>query len=174
MAGAAALASVAALATACGTSSNAQSASSASSAAPGSSAASSTTSTSTVMTEHTSLGTVLADSQGRTLYMLTADHGGTSSCAGGCLSVWPAAKASGTPHAGNGVTATLGTTADHGGGMLITADGHPLYAFSGDSGPDQANGQGQQSFGGTWYVLSASGTPIKASAPASSNGGGGY
>jgi predicted lipoprotein with Yx(FWY)xxD motif len=29
---------------------------------------------------------------------------------------------------------------------------HPLYMYSGDSGPDQANGEGIRFAGGVWHV----------------------
>ncbi len=51
-----------------------------------------------------------------------------------------------------------------------TYNGYLLYEYTGDSAPGQTNGQGLQSFGGTWYVLNASGQPVKSS----SSGGGGY
>lgn len=177
VAGAAALATVALLAAACGTSSAGTKASGGSSASSGasSSAASSASSApaasgASVTTVTTSLGTVLADSKGQVLYMLTADKNGTSSCNATCLAAWPAATAAGTPTAGSGVTAKLGTTASKGGGQLITAAGHPLYTFAGDSGPDMAKGQGLKSFGGVWWVLSAAGTPITGSAAPAGGG----
>ena len=37
----------------------------------------------------TSLGKVLVDSQGRTVYMLTADSPNHSSCSAACLAYWP-------------------------------------------------------------------------------------
>ena len=43
--------------------------------------------------------------------------------------------------------------------------------FAGDSGPGQAKGQGIKSFGGTWYVVNASGNPVKSTSGGSSGGG---
>ena len=48
-----------------------------------------------------------------------------------------------------------------------TYHGWLMYEYSGDSSPGDANGQGIKSFGGTWWVLDASGNPVK-------SGGGGY
>jgi predicted lipoprotein with Yx(FWY)xxD motif len=112
----------------------------------------------TITTVKTNLGEVLADSRGRTLYMLVADKNGKSSCSTSCLAVWPAAT--GTPKAGKGVTAKLGTTNKMGGGKIITADGHPLYTYTGDTGRAQTHGQGINNFGGLWWVLSPAGKPI--------------
>src|SRR5437763_11157477 len=41
-----------------------------------------------VSTASTSLGTVLVDSQGRTLYLFKADKGAKSACSGACASAW--------------------------------------------------------------------------------------
>jgi hypothetical protein len=50
--------------------------------------------------------------------------------------------------------------------MQVTADGAPLYYFSGDSAAGQVNGQGIKSFGGTWYALQTSGHPLTSTAAA--------
>src|SRR3954447_20537973 len=42
-----------------------------------------------VRTANTSLGTVLVDGQGRTLYLFKADSGTKSACSGPCASAWP-------------------------------------------------------------------------------------
>jgi hypothetical protein len=47
-----------------------------------------------------------------------------------------------------------------------------MYEYSGDSGPGQSNGQGIKSYGGTWYVLNASGDLVTTSAASSGSGGG--
>jgi hypothetical protein len=44
-----------------------------------------------------------------------------------------------------------------------TYNGYLVYEYVGDSGRGEANGQGIKSFGGTWYVLDASGNPVKKS-----------
>jgi predicted lipoprotein with Yx(FWY)xxD motif len=124
----------------------------------------------------TSLGDVLVDGQGLTVYMLTADSPKHSSCSSECLEYWPlvAAPSSGAPSV-SGISATLGVTKSTGGESMLTANGWPLYTFANDQAPGDVNGQGMQTFGGTWYVLSPAGQPIKA-APSStdSGGGGGY
>ena len=47
-----------------------------------------------------------------------------------------------------------------------TYNGWLMYEYSGDSGPDQAEGEGVSSYGGTWYVLSPSGTRSPRGPPA--------
>jgi hypothetical protein len=44
---------------------------------------------------------------------------------------------------------------------MLTAGGSPLYTFSMDKAPGDVNGQGMVNFGGTWYVVSPSGTAVK-------------
>lgn len=93
-----------------------------------------------------SLGTVLVDgASGRTLYIFTKDvkDSGKSNCSGGCLNTWPAltVSAGATPTGGDGVTGTLATiTREDNGTLQVTYNGLPLYFFSGDSAPGDANG----------------------------------
>ncbi len=121
-------------------------------------------STATVDAARTSLyGTVLVTSTGRTLYMLTADSPTTSVCTGTCASIWPPLTVTGTPTAGSGVKASdLGTITRPGGAHQVTYGGHPLYTFTKDTAAGQVNGEGINKFGGIWYVLSTSGSPVKA------------
>jgi len=114
----------------------------------------------TVQLRHTSLGSILVNSSGRTLYEFTRDHGNRNSCVAisGCSSAWPSLRASGRPTAGSGVKASLLSTTS---GHQITYAGHPLYTYSGDSGPGQTSYVGVKAFGGTWYAINASGGTVK-------------
>jgi predicted lipoprotein with Yx(FWY)xxD motif len=122
----------------------------------------------------TSLGEVLVDGQGHTVYMLTADSPNHSSCAGECLEYWPpvASPGSGKVPSISGISAKLGVTTTMDGTSMLTANGWPLYTYEDDKAPGDVNGQGVMTFGGTWYALSPAGEPIK-SAPSSSDTGGG-
>ena len=126
----------------------------------------------------TSLGKVLVDGQGRTVYLLTADKPGHSTCNGQCQAYWPAVKPpSPVPSSVPGVTAKVASTALPGGGTTLTAGGWPLYTFVQDSAPGQVHGQGVKSFGGVWYAVSPAGKPVMGSATSqspSTGGGGGY
>lgn len=113
---------------------------------------------SSVAVETSKLGTILTDSQGRTLYLFTKDSTGSSSCTGSCLSVWPAFDASGGAQAGTGVSPTLLGTAS--GAAQVTYNGHPLYYYVGDTKAGDTNGQDLNQFGGSWYVVSASGAQV--------------
>jgi predicted lipoprotein with Yx(FWY)xxD motif len=120
----------------------------------------------------TKYGKVLVDAKGRTLYMLTADKHGKSSCDGQCASFWPPMIASSSHVTSTGLKASLlRTTMRTDGRLQVSYNGHPLYRFAKDTKAGQTNGQGLNAFGGMWWVLSPAGTPIKqAAAPA----GGGY
>lgn len=114
----------------------------------------------TVQLRHTSLGSILVSSSGRTLYEFTRDHGNKNSCAtvSGCSAAWPSLKASGRPTAGPGVKASLLSTTS---GNQVTYAGHPLYTYSGDSGPGKTSYVGVKAFGGAWYAINAAGGTVK-------------
>jgi predicted lipoprotein with Yx(FWY)xxD motif len=122
------------------------------------------------------LGNVLVDSQGRTVYLFQKDSGTTSACLGPCASAWPPIPANGNPTVGSGLNASLAGTATRSDGKpQVTYNGHPLYLFSGDQNPGDANGQGSTAFGGSWFALNAAGSPVTTRASSGSSGaGGGY
>jgi predicted lipoprotein with Yx(FWY)xxD motif len=107
------------------------------------------------------LGKVVVNGHGQTLYLFEKDKRGKSACYGQCAQFWPPALTTGKPHAGAGVRSSkLGTTKRKNGRLQVTYNGHPLYAYAGDSRPGQANGEGSNNFGAKWYVVSASGKKI--------------
>jgi predicted lipoprotein with Yx(FWY)xxD motif len=125
------------------------------------------------MASNSSLGNILVDSQGRTLYLFQADKGTKSACTGACAAAWPPLRASGKPTAGSGTTASkLGTAPRSDGKPQVTYDGHPLYLFARDQSPGDATGQGVNAFGALWYAVSPAGTAVTASASSSAGGGG--
>ena len=113
-----------------------------------------------VSTRHTSLGTILVTSSGKTLYLNTGDKPPHFACSGGCLAAWPPYKTSGAPKAsGKAKAADLGTVKGPGGVTMVTYKGHPLYTFTSDSKSQPTSGEGVNSF----FVVSASGSKISAS-----------
>jgi predicted lipoprotein with Yx(FWY)xxD motif len=111
------------------------------------------------------LGTVLVNAQGRTLYTLSSESSGKLTCtvSNGCSQSWtevdlPSGASAAT--AADNAKSSLLATETGATGTLVTYNGWPLYTFVGDSKATQANGEGLQSFGGTWYVLSTSGAPV--------------
>jgi predicted lipoprotein with Yx(FWY)xxD motif len=115
----------------------------------------------TVKIARSSLGRILVDSKGITLYDFVKDKGTTSVCYGACAALWPPLLTTGKPVAGPGVRASLlGTTKRKDGKLEVTYGGHPLYYFVTDRKPGQTTGQGVGQFGGPWWVLSAAGKEI--------------
>jgi Secreted repeat of unknown function len=52
------------------------------------------------------------------------------------------------------------------GSTQVTYNGHPLYYFKDDAAAGDTSGQGNNTFGAKWWVLSAKGTPIEGAAAA--------
>jgi predicted lipoprotein with Yx(FWY)xxD motif len=126
----------------------------------------------TVDVSKNSLGSILVNSNGRTLYLLNADVGGQSACTGACATKWPPLLATGKPTAGAGPTASrLATITRSDGTRQITYNGHPLYLFAKDQKPGDVKGQGVIAFGAAWFALSPSGNQIPAGAASSTSGG---
>lgn len=144
--------------------STASTAKSAAAAATGTSTSvSSATGGTVVTTMHTGLGTILAAGPKRlTVYLFAADTGSTSTCSEACAQVWPPVSTSGSPRAEGGASAAdLGTTTRSDGTKQVTYKGHPLYYYVSDQQSGETTGQGVNSFGAPWYVLSAAGGEIR-------------
>ncbi len=130
-------------------------------AASGSSSSSS--SNPTVKLRSTSLGKIVVDAKGHTLYLFEKDRNGKSACSGACAQNWPPLTVKGTPKAGSGLKASkLGTTKRSDGRKQVTYGGHPLYTFVVDAGkPGSVKGEGVKAFGAEWYVVGANGRKIE-------------
>jgi len=113
--------------------------------------------------------TVLTNAQGFTLYWFAPDTASKSNCTGSCAQIWPPVKGPAT--AGSGVTGTLGTITRDDGTVQATYSDHPLYTYTADTAPGQANGNGVNANGGVWHEATVSGGPAPATSPTS---GGGY
>lgn len=160
------LVAAALLAAACGSSSPGSGGASGTSSSPASSG-------SALKTTTISGVTVLTSAKGFTLYWFVPDTSTKSNCNGSCAQIWPPVKGPAT--AGSGVTGKLGTITRSDGSTQATYDGHPLYTYTADTAPGQANGNGINVSGGVWHEVTASGAAAPASSPsASSGGGGGY
>ena len=165
-----------------------------SAAAPASSAGGASTSGggTVITTASSSAGTFLTNGSGRAVYLWVKDTGDASTCTGACAGAWPPVTATGTvTAAGSAKASDLGTITRSDGTKQVTYDGHPLYYFSGDSGPGTASGQGSDGFGAKWWLVAPSGSDVTASVtsftasgsaaapaattkPSSSGGGYGY
>jgi predicted lipoprotein with Yx(FWY)xxD motif len=104
------------------------------------------------------LGKVIVNSKGLTLYDFHKDKGTTSSCYGGCAALWPPLTTESKPMGLMGVPASkLGTTKRKDGTTQVTFAGHPLYTYTADTKPGEANGNDFDSYGAEWYALTPSG-----------------
>jgi predicted lipoprotein with Yx(FWY)xxD motif len=152
------------IAAGCGSSSGSSGSSSGSSSKPASSG-----SAPKVSATNTSLGSIVVDGSGRTLYLFAKDTKGTSTCSGACAHFWPPFTATHKPALGSGVPASAISLAKRADGKKqVIFAGHPLYYFSGDHSAGQMNGQGIDEFGAKWFAVTPKGN--KASGSAKSSG----
>ena len=185
---------VALLVAACSTGSSGTAAAGSSSpaGASSSSAAAGGSGSTVITTVSSSAGTFLATSSGHAVYLWSKDGDGMSACTGACTGAWPPVTTTGQVTASGGAKSSdLGTITRSDGTKQVTYDGHPLYFFSGDSGPGMASGQGNDGFGAKWWLVSPSGSdvtsavtaftksgsgtsPAPAATPTSSSAGGGW
>ena len=91
--------------------------------------------------------TVLTTSKGFTLYSFAPDTSTKSNCNGACAQNWPPVHG---PATASGVKGTFGTIKRSDGSVQATFDGHPLYAFAGDTAPAGSSTSGSGG-GGNGY-----------------------
>lgn len=105
--------------------------------------------------------TVLENSQGHTLYYFTKDTPTHSACDANktCSALWHALKAGSVPKV-SGASGTFSLLKGQ-----VEYNGHPLYAYTGDTAPGQAKGEGLFK---EWWVA----TPSLKAAAASGSGTG--
>lgn len=112
--------------------------------------------------DHSELGEILVDGEGRALYAFTRDQDGESTCYGGCEQAWPPLLVDGqvgfAPAVDLGV---LGTTERNDGTRQLTYAGHPLYYHSQDAESGDVNGQGVDD---VWFLLRPSGDLVETAA----------
>jgi predicted lipoprotein with Yx(FWY)xxD motif len=106
-----------------------------------------------------SLGPILTDQNGRTLYAFTNDKDGTSSCTDQCIATWPALVSKSAVTAGTGTDHVLLSQTNRAEGTTQATYGKwPLYYYVGDVGPGDIDGQGVD---GVWFVVGADGRLVK-------------
>jgi predicted lipoprotein with Yx(FWY)xxD motif len=111
-----------------------------------------------VLVRPTSVGKVLVDARGRSLYTRSLDTSRKSTCYGSCAAAWPPFLTSAKPVAGAGAKqALLGTTRRTNGKLQVTYAGNPLYYAGQDVQPGQISRQGTAS---TWWLIGSSGQKI--------------
>jgi predicted lipoprotein with Yx(FWY)xxD motif len=161
---------------ACGGSSSSNTTSAAASTQPAAQTSnSSSSSAALVKSASNSLGTILVNSQGMTLYHLSGEVNGKFICTStACVGIWHPLIAPSSGAAPSGV-GSLGTVKRPDGTVQVTYKGTPLYTFAGDQQPGETKGQGIKDVG-TWSVVttSSTSTPAASTSSSSESSGGGY
>ena len=135
-------------------------------------AAAQATVASTVALRKTTLGTILVDARGHTLYLFEKDRNNISACNAACAAYWPPLHSHGAPRAGKGLQQSLLRLNLAG---QVTYAGHLLYTFAGDKRAGDTSGEGLNNFGGGWDALAAGGKKIEQNTNTGGYGsGGGY
>lgn len=154
----------AAIAAACGSSSTTSS----SSTTKATTSTSSSTQAAVQTANSSKFGTILVDSQGRTLYTLTNNNAAVP-CSSACQAIWPPALLlAGQQPAGSGVSNVAAVSASS--GQQVAYKGLPLYRFSADVTSGATNGDGLNTFGGIWHVVKTSGGNSSTGAPSGGTG----
>ena len=132
-------------------------------------------------TQSSTLGSIVVDSKGRTVYLFTQDTNNPpkSNCDTGCDSVWPPvpAPASGTPTLSGVDSSKVGVVTRSDGSKQLTLNGWPLYEYEGDSAAGDVKGENVQ---GSWFAVTPQGTKAttasstQSSGTQDSSGGSGY
>jgi predicted lipoprotein with Yx(FWY)xxD motif len=117
-----------------------------------------------------SIGSVLANPGGFTLYTYKDDvpNSGKSSVPAAIAPNWPPLIVTGTPVAPSGLPGQLGSFALPDGSKQVMYNGMPLYTFVADKSPGEANGQGLLNL---WFAATPSPAPQSAATPTTATGG---
>jgi dienelactone hydrolase/predicted lipoprotein with Yx(FWY)xxD motif len=99
--------------------------------------------------EHASLGPILADGDGRTLYIFTNDEKGKSHCFDQCAVNWPPAMAAAVGSVPASIRGKV-SLVERDGAMQLAYEGWPLYYWKNDAAAGDATGD---AVGGVWFVV---------------------
>jgi predicted lipoprotein with Yx(FWY)xxD motif len=140
---------------------------------PSGSSTTSASSTAVHTVKDATLGTIVVNGKGFTLYRFDMDSAkpSASHCTGACATAWPAAPAT----AANSVQGVdhklIGSVTGTSGSKQLTVGGWPVYTYSQDSKAGDTHGQG---VGGTWFAVTPTGGKAAATStsPTSPSGGG--
>ncbi|MDO8634802.1 MAG: hypothetical protein Q7R34_00965 [Dehalococcoidia bacterium] len=110
-------------------------------------------------TQSATLGNIITDNSGRTLYIFTRDEANKSNCYDSCAQHWPPLLTIDAPAVASGATASLlGTIKRTDGSTQITYNGMPMYYWWQDVKPGDTLGQ---NVGTVWFVVAPDGKVIK-------------
>jgi len=104
----------------------------------------------TVKTANSSLGEILVDNDGYTLYTFTSDTEGISTCYDTCQINWTPLIVFDTISIPNGLPGEIGAFVRTDNTNQVTYNNMPLYTYVGDNEPGDTHGQG---IDGNWYVV---------------------
>ncbi|MEW6035629.1 MAG: hypothetical protein AB1529_03380 [Candidatus Micrarchaeota archaeon] len=104
----------------------------------------------TVKTANSSLGEILVDDRGYSLYLFTADSVNKSTCYGTCAANWPPLLVTDTIAIPSGLPGEMGAILRTDNTTQVTYNGVPLYYYAADTEPGDVKGEG---VGGKWFVV---------------------
>lgn len=126
--------------------------------------------------QNATLGPILTDGVGRTLYLFTRDTDNNTVCYDGCASAWPPLLVGKADVNLDGIGGTLNKIIRNDGNSQVTYNGKPLYYYTPDTAIGDTKGQG---VGNVWYVIApdagsaaapAAAAPVPAALPQTSDG----
>jgi predicted lipoprotein with Yx(FWY)xxD motif len=140
--------------------------------APTTTSSSAGTTSADLSTTRSSLGSIVVDGKGRTVYLFTQDtnNPARSNCETGCDSVWSPvmAPSSGTPTLSGVDSSKVGVLTRSDGSKQLTLNGWPLYEYEGDSAAGDVKGENVQ---GSWFAVTPQGTKATSTSSTQSNSG---
>ncbi len=120
-----------------------------------------------VSSADSSLGTILVDGDGLSLYGFTNDSADQSVCNGACADAWPPVIVAGSDVPDGLDPAVFAVIERDDGSFQLRAGNWPLYRFAGDAAPGDVAGQGS---GDVWFVVAPDGSLISDEAAAADLG----
>jgi predicted lipoprotein with Yx(FWY)xxD motif len=107
-----------------------------------------------ITTHKTNAGTVVAAANGHSLYMFSG-----RSCTARCARTWRPLMAVGRLEVarGSGLNPKKLGRVKYGRAYQLTYNRHALFLYAGDRKPGEDKGEGQNQFGGYWYLLYSNG-----------------
>jgi len=110
-----------------------------------------------VQASSSTVGNILTDGEGNTLYLFIPDGAGPSVCNDDCATAWP--PLTDVVTAGEGADGALvGSATRADGTEQATYNGWPLYYFASDGETGDTNGQG---INDVWFVISPEGEAVQ-------------
>lgn len=103
----------------------------------------------TIKVANSSLGEILTDGDGMSLYVFTADSYNETTCYGTCELNWPPLHVTDTIAVQKGLPGEIGAILRNDSTLQATYNSMPLYTYAPDKEPGDVFGQG---VGGKWFV----------------------